>query len=166
MLCGSTTGLTIADNGAAAVLAGATINGTTISSGTLDILSGAVIGSGASLSFAPGGAGSLLILNGATHFGGLVAGFSGTAEMDLTSVPYSAAVTTFGWSQTTTGAGASGTLTVSEAGTAANITLLGQYAQANFAVSNGPVGGTLVTAPSQSAAITDPNPTVLANLHP
>jgi autotransporter passenger strand-loop-strand repeat protein len=91
---GSTLNLTIADNGAAAVLDGGAVDGATISSGTLDILSGAVVASGSPLSFAPGGGGSLLILNDSMHFGGLVAGFSSTAEMDLTDINYVAGTTT------------------------------------------------------------------------
>jgi hypothetical protein len=131
---------------------GGAINGGTISSGTLDVLSGATIGS-APINFESGGSGVLLILNDPTHFGGLVAGFFATSEIDLANFPYMSGATSATWSQI---GSASGTLTVSEGGDIADLTLLGQYAEANFVPSAGPLGGdTLITFDPAGTAMTD-----------
>jgi autotransporter passenger strand-loop-strand repeat protein len=157
---GSAVSPTIADNGTVYVAASGGITGATVSAGSLDLASGASDGA-APLTFA-GGTG-LLILNDAQHFGGLVAGFTGAAEIDLVDIPFvgaGAGATTYQWSQTTPGSNGSGTLTVSEGASVANIMLLGQYAQGNFMLSAGPVGGTLVVDPPLTSPI---NPAQLAS---
>jgi hypothetical protein len=68
------------------------------------------------------------------------------------------------WTQlVSSGANASGTLTVSGGGSSANLTLLGQYVTANFGIQSNGVGGTLVTDPP--VAPTDANPVTLVNPH-
>jgi autotransporter passenger strand-loop-strand repeat protein len=143
---GSATGLAIDSGGFVYVAAGGSVSGVTISGGTLDLASGGLF-SGATITFSGGGE---LLLNDSVQFGGLVAGFSGTDTIDLVDIPYvasGASHTTLSWTQLTSGANASGTLAVSEGGHAANITLIGQYAQGNFSIGAGNFGGTLVTDP-------------------
>ena len=85
--------------------------------------------------------------------------------MNLLDIPYvasGASATTSGWVQLTSGANASGTLTVSEGGHTANITLLGQYVAGNFHIQSDGLGGTLVTD-LPVVANTDPNPLTLLN---
>jgi hypothetical protein len=62
--------------------------------------------------------------------------------------------------------GTSGTLTVTDGtpATTANITLLGQYATANFKIQNDGAGGTLVADPPVSAS--DQSQLAFANTHP
>jgi autotransporter passenger strand-loop-strand repeat protein len=125
---GSADGTVIDSGGFAYVASGGSINGATISGGTLDLACGASVVSGAlTVTFSGGGE---LILNDAVQFGGLVAGFSGTDRINLVDIPYVASggwgsPTTLSWTQLTSGANASGTLTVAEGGSSANITLLG-----------------------------------------
>jgi hypothetical protein len=64
------------------------------------------------------------------------------------------------WSQTASGANASGTLTVSGGGHVAHIALLGQYVQGNFHSASDGMGGTLITDPPVAA--TDPHVATIA----
>ena len=108
--------------------------------------------------------GGELVLQDSVQFGGLVAGFGVPDSLDLLDIPYvasGASATTSGWVQLTSGANASGTLTVSEGGHVANITLLGQYVTSNFVISSGGATGTMVTDPPLMP--TD-SATVLVNL--
>ncbi len=124
----------------------------------MEVISGGTV-SGA-VTFSGGGE---LVLNDSVHFGGLVAGFGVPDRLDLLDIPYVASgsgATTSGWTQLTSGANASGTLTVSEGGHVANITLLGQYTAANFHIQSDGLGGTLVTDPpvsSSTALLTTPH---------
>ena len=138
------------------------VSGATISGGTLELASGAVEGS-APLSFT--GSGSL-VLDASVQFGGLVAGFGSASlsdTIDFRDIPFVASggtATTVSWTQLTSGANASGTLTVSEGGHTANITLLGQYVAGNFTSSTDGHGETLVTDPlvsSSTATLTNPH---------
>jgi autotransporter passenger strand-loop-strand repeat protein len=140
---GSTVAAIIDSGGSVIVAAGGSVDGITISGGTLELASGASVGS-EDLTFA--GSGGDLVLNNA--FDGLVAGFGPSDGIDVVDVPYVATgltKTTVRWTQTTSGADASGTLAVTEHGHTADITLLGQYATADFHVQSGGFGGTLVT---------------------
>jgi hypothetical protein len=134
---------TIVSGGVAFFASGATISGATISGGTLEIASGAIIGSGA-ITFSSGGE---LELSDSHDFHGLVAGFTVPDSIDLVDIPFVSGVTTSGWTQLTSGATASGILTVTEGGHTANITLLGQYVAGNFHIQTDNNGGTLVTDP-------------------
>jgi autotransporter passenger strand-loop-strand repeat protein len=149
---GTASGLTVGSGGRDYVEAGGTANGTTISSGgMLDLTSGS--SAGATPTTFAGSSGGLLVLNDSMHFGGLVAGFSGADQIDLADIPYVARTTTFNWSQTTTDANASGTLTVTDGGNVANITLLGQYQANQFALA-ADGAGTVVTCPPAAGSST------------
>jgi len=154
---GTASGTTINGSGYEYVFSGGSANGTIISSGTLEVASG---GTANVITFSSGG---LLRLDDAVHFGGLVAGFNVPADhLDLRNIAYISGTTTSSWTQLTSGANASGTLSISDGtpGTTANITLLGQYTAGNFHVTTDGAGGTLVTDPPVTA--TDPNPLVAA----
>jgi autotransporter passenger strand-loop-strand repeat protein len=151
---------TIVSGGVAFFASGATISGATISGGTLELASGVIIGSGA-ITFSSGGE---LELSDSHDFHGLVAGFKVPDSIDLADIPYvssGAGATRMSWTQLTSGASASGTLTVSENGHTANITLLGQYVAGNFHIQTDGAGGTLVTDPPLVA--TDATPVLLTN---
>ena len=91
-------------------------------------------------------------------------GFGQTDGLDLTNLAFvasGASATTVSWTQLTSGASASGTLSVSEGGHTANLTLLGQYMAGNFNIQADGLGGTLVTDPSAGTGkLTIPQPAV------
>src|SRR5262245_41278441 len=122
-------GAQINSAGLEVVASGGTASSATISGGTLEVASGGSTGSGA-VTFAVSG-GGILQLDDSTHFGGLVAGFAQSDLIDLRDIAFTSA-TTLSWTQLTSGATASGTLTVSGGGSFANIDLLGQYAAGQF----------------------------------
>ena len=161
---GAASGTVVGNGGSEYVSSGGIVSGASISGGTLELASGAVDGS-APLSFTGSGG---LILDASVQFGGLVAGFGSASlsdTIDFRDIPFVASggtATTVSWTQLTSGANASGTLTVSEGGHTANITLLGQYVAGNFTSSTDGHGGTLVTDPPV-VANTDPNPLTLVH---
>jgi hypothetical protein len=65
--------------------------------------------------------------------------------IDLQSLGFTSGVTTLSWTQLTSGANASGTLTVTSGAAVENLTLLGQYSLANFNATSDGQGGTLIT---------------------
>jgi hypothetical protein len=73
--------------------------------------------------------------------------------IDLRSLAYTSGVTSLSWTQLTSGANASGTLTVSSGAAVENLTLLGQYSQANFSATSDGQGGTLITDPPVSNSV-------------
>ncbi len=89
-----------------------------------------------------------LTLAASQHFQGVVSGLSSTAtELDLQDISYAAGVTTLSWTQLVSGSNGSGTLTVSNGGHVANITLIGQYATNSFVISSDGSAGTMVVDP-------------------
>jgi len=92
-----------------------------------------------------------------------VAGFGQPDFLDLSDIAFTSA-TTLSWIQLTSGASASGTLTVSGGGNVANITLLGQYVVGQFTSASDGHGGTLVGDPPVVAQ-TDPRSIVVAVDH-
>jgi autotransporter passenger strand-loop-strand repeat protein len=151
---------TIIKGGYEYVFAGGTASATIISAGTFEIASGGSTGTGP-ITFSGGGT---LLLDDAVHFGGLVAGFNVPADrLDLLNIAYISGTTTSSWTQLTSGANASGTLTITDgtSGTTANITLLGQYAAGNFHVTSDGLGGTLVTDPPVATAMIEPPTTAV-----
>jgi fibronectin-binding autotransporter adhesin len=139
----------VADGGFVYIASGGTVDGATISAGVLDLASGAAEDSS---TFTFSGRGGELVLNDAVDFSGLVAGFSSTDSIDLVDIPFVAHgrhKTKVEWTQDTP---SSGTLEVSQAGHAADITILGQYMTVDFHIRSGGLGGTLVTDPPPRSA--------------
>ena len=149
---GVATGAVVEIGGYELVNAGGTISGTSINGGTVEVSRGANAGA---LSFTGSGD---LVLDASALFAGTVAGFGKASladTLDLVDIPYvasGASATTLNWTQLTNGASASGTLLVSQDGHLADITLLGQYMDSNFALSSDGHGGTLVTDPPVGTA--------------
>jgi hypothetical protein len=133
------------------LVSGGTTVGTTISGGTLEVTSGAT---GGNVTFASGG---ILQLDSLIAFGGTISDFTLGDPIDLRGLAYTSGTTNLSWTQLTTGANASGTLTVSSGATVETLTLLGQYTAANFSATSDGVGGTLITdPPASSSAIQTP----------
>jgi hypothetical protein len=80
---------------------------TTISGGTLEVTSGA---DGGHVIFSSGG---ILQLDALMAFGGTISGFTLGDAIDLRGLAYTSGTTNLSWTQLTSGANASGTLTVS-----------------------------------------------------
>jgi autotransporter passenger strand-loop-strand repeat protein len=142
-------GAQINSAGLEVVSSGGTASSATISGGTLEVASGGSTGSGA-VTFAVSGGGTLR-LDDSAHFGGLVAGFGQGDLVDLRDIAFTSA-TTLSWTQLTSDATASGTLTVSGGGSVANIELLGQYSVGQFSSANDGHGGTVIGATELAGA--------------
>src|SRR5262245_20601049 len=158
---GADVGAAINSGGLEIIGSGGAASGVTISGGTLEVQSGGSTDSGA-VTFAPNGGGTLQ-LDDSAHFGGLVAGFGLPDLIDFRDIAFNSG-TTVTWTQLTLGTNASGTLTVSGGGVHANVTLLGQYIQANFKSASDGHGGTMISDPPV-AAQSDPTPPGLVNPH-
>ncbi|QBR72387.1 calcium-binding protein [Beijerinckiaceae bacterium] len=102
--------------------------------------------SAASVTFAPGAAGTLT-LDHSTEFSGKVSGFEATDKLDLKDIAFGAN-TTVGFSGDATG----GTLSVGDGGHLAKIALLGNYLASTFVASGDGHGGTQITEPQMSQA--------------
>jgi hypothetical protein len=103
-------------------------------------------------------AGGVLQLDDSQHFSGLVAGFGQPDLLYLKDLGFVSGATSATWTQS----GGGGTLAVSNGTTTVDITLLGTYSTANFHVSAGSAGGTVVTDPPVLAQ-TDAQPGILVN---
>jgi hypothetical protein len=97
-------------------------------------------------------------------FGGTISGFHLGDEIDLRGLAFTSGTTNLSWTQLTSGANASGTLTVSSGAAVETLTLLGQYSQGSFSATSDGHGGTVITDPPAGAMI-DPNPPPLAGAH-
>jgi hypothetical protein len=114
----------------------------------LEVVSG---GSAGAVLFGDSGT---LRLDALMAFGGTISGFHLGDEIDLRSLGFTSGVTTLSWTQLTSGANASGTLTVLSSGAAVeNLTLLRQYSQASFSATSDGFGGTLITDPPVSNSV-------------
>jgi hypothetical protein len=102
---------------------------------------------GGNVTFASGG---ILQLDSLMAFGGTISGFTLGDEIDLRGLAYTSGITKLSWTQLTSGANASGTLTVSSGAAVETLTLLGQYTAANFSATSDGAGGTLITDPPAS----------------
>jgi hypothetical protein len=122
------------------------------------VASGGSTGSGA-VTFVVSGGGTLR-LDDSAHFGGLVAGFGQGDLVDLRDIAFTSA-TTLSWTQLTSDATASGTLTVSGGGSVANIELLGQYSVFQFTSASDGHGGTAIGAADAVAMAAAPPPLVI-----
>jgi hypothetical protein len=74
-------------------------------------------------------------------------------EIDLRGLAYTSGATNLSWTRLTSGANASGTLTVSSGAAVESLTLLGQYTAANFGATSDAFGGTLITDPPVSSSV-------------
>jgi hypothetical protein len=123
------------------VFSGGSINGATISSGLLELQSGATAGN-STITFAGGGT---LKLDATGAYSFLVAGFAIPDQFDLSLINFASA--TSGYSGNTS----SGTLTVGDGTHSASILLLGNYTAGSFKLNPEPAGGT-------GTVVTDPPP--------
>ena len=141
---GTASATQIDSGGTEIVSSGGVEIGAQISGGTLEVTSGGSTSSGA-VTFAASG-GGILQLDDSAHFSGLVAGFGQSDDLiDLRDIAFTSA-TTVSWTQLTSDATASGTLTVSGGGSVANIDLLGQYVVGQFTSASDGHGGTVIGA--------------------
>ena len=149
---GTASGTTVLNGGHEIVSSGgfeavATLNG----SGTLEVSSGGSVGA---VDF---GSGGILQLDTLVAFGGTISGFHFGDQIDLRGLAFTSGKDTLSWSQLTSGANASGTLTVTSGAKVETLTLLGQYAVADFSATSDGHGGTLITDTSSvSSAVTTP----------
>ena len=139
--------MTVDSGGLDYLVSGGTAAATTISGGTLEVTSGA---NGGNVTFASGG---ILQLDSLVAFGGTISGFHLGDAIDLRSLGFTSGTTNLSWTQLTSGANASGTLTVSSGAAVETLTLLGQYTAANFSATSDGFGGTLITDPPASSSV-------------
>lgn len=127
---------------------GGFVDTTAISGGTLEVASG---GSAGAILFGDSGT---LQLDSLMAFGGTISGFQTLGDqIDLQSLGFTDGVTTLSWTQLTSGANGSGTLSVSSGASVENLTLLGQYSLASFNATSDGHGGTLITDPPVSNSV-------------
>ena len=92
--------------------------------------------------------GGILQLDSLMAFGGTISGFTLGDEIDLRGLAFTSGTINASWTQLTSGANGSGTLTVSSGATVVEtLTLLGQYSQAEFSATSDGHGGTVITDP-------------------
>ena len=131
-------GVTVA--GEIIIDAGATVAGGLVLNGGTGLISGAAA-AGQTVSFTASGGD--LILDNLSGFSASIAGMTNAGDkIDLGGFAYSAGETV-SWTQ---GSG-SGTLTVTDGGLVAKLTLIGSHSTSNFALSNDGKGGTYITDP-------------------
>jgi autotransporter passenger strand-loop-strand repeat protein len=140
------------------VASGGTASATTISAGTLELASG---GSATGTTTFIAGGGGTLRLDDSVHFGGLIAGFGQPEHLDLSDIAFDANTHV---SFAEAGNNTSGTLTVTDGLHTANLTLLGQYATAQFTSGDDGHGGTQIGDPP-IMAMTEPAPMTLIAQH-
>jgi autotransporter passenger strand-loop-strand repeat protein len=129
------------------------LDSATISGGTVEIGGGGQLSGTASFAISGGGTVQLDQAISYASAGAVVSGFTLGDFIDFRVVGYTSGATSATWNQLTSGANASGTLTVSSGGTSADITLLGQYLQGNFKISDDTHGGTVVADPPVVAQV-------------
>jgi autotransporter passenger strand-loop-strand repeat protein len=132
---------TVISGGGEIVSSGGSALATTISGGTLEVASG---GTASGVVFSSGGT---LQLDASSHLSGTISGFHLGEEIDLRGLAFSSSSSTLTWKQTTSGANASGTLTVKEGTSSTTLTLVGSYTASNFSATSDGHGGTLITDP-------------------
>ncbi len=157
MSAGIDTGTVVSSGGVQLIMSAGVVSGTTLLSGaTLTAFSGGIIAAGLTLSggtavisgsVAAGqtvkyvGSGGDLALFNLPGFGASVGGFGAGDRIDLGGLAYGGGETR---SFTEAGGGTSGTLTVTDGGKVAHLSLLGSYVTSDFALSTDGAGGTLV----------------------
>jgi autotransporter passenger strand-loop-strand repeat protein len=144
------------------VSSGGILASATISGGTVEIGSGGQLFGAASFATSGGGTVQLDQAISFASAGAVISGFTLGDFIDFRAVGFTSGATSAIWNQLTSGANASGTLTVSSGGVSADITLLGQYVQANFKISDDTHGGTVVADPpvvAQADLLVNPHST-------
>jgi hypothetical protein len=91
--------------------------------------------------------GGTLQLDSASHLSGTISGFHLGEAIDLRGLAFSSSGSTLSWTQKTSGANASGMLTVKEGTSSMSFTLVGSYTSGNFSATSDGHGGTLITDP-------------------
>jgi hypothetical protein len=89
----------------------------------------------------------MLQVDSGGHVSGTISGFHLGDEIDLRGLAYSSGSSTVSWTQKTSGANASGTLTIKEGTQTQSFTLIGTYTTSNFSATSDGHGGTLITDP-------------------
>src|SRR6516164_1796758 len=89
----------------------------------------------------------MLQVDSGGHVSGTISGFHLGDEIDLRGLAYSSGSSTVSWTQRTSGANASGTLTIKEGAQTQSFTLIGTYTTSNFSATSDGHGGTLITDP-------------------
>jgi autotransporter passenger strand-loop-strand repeat protein len=120
---------------------GGTAVATHISGGILEVASG---GTASGVIFSSGG---MLQVDSSSHLSGTISGFHLGDAIDLRGLAFNSSGSTPTWKQTTSGANASGTLTVKEGAQTQSFTLVGSYTSGNFSATSDGHGGTLITDP-------------------
>jgi hypothetical protein len=105
------------------------------------------VASGGSASGVVVSSGGMLQVDSGGHVPGTISGFHLGDEIDLRGLVYSSSGSTLIWKQTTTGANASGTLTIKEGASSTTLTLVGSHTTSNFSATSDGHGGTLITDP-------------------
>jgi autotransporter passenger strand-loop-strand repeat protein len=138
---GRASGTVISSGGYELVSSGGSAIATVISGGTLEVASG---GSASGVVFSSGG---MLQVDSGGHVSGTISGFHLGDEIDLRGLAYNSGSSTASWTQKTSGANASGTLTIKEGTQTQSFTLIGTYTTSNFSATSDGHGGTLITDP-------------------
>jgi autotransporter passenger strand-loop-strand repeat protein len=138
---GRASGTVVSSGGYELVSSGGSAVATHISGGTLEVASG---GTASGVVFSSGG---ILQLDASSHLSGTISGFHLGEEIDLRGLAFSSSSSTLTWKHTTSGANASGTLTVKEGTSSTTLALVGSYTVSNFSATSDGHGGTLITDP-------------------
>jgi autotransporter passenger strand-loop-strand repeat protein len=145
---GGTTSNTVLNDGYETVMRGGTANATKINGGRLEVEAGGTV-NGVTFS----GDGTLQLDSG-SRLTGTISGFHLGDEIDAQGLAFDASSSTLSWTQKTTGAKASGTLTVKEGKQTQSFTLAGSYTSGNFSATSDGHGGTLITDPPIGSTVT------------
>jgi hypothetical protein len=108
-----------------------------VSSGGTDLgahLSGGsqVILRGGTASWVVFSSGGTLQFDSGSHLSGIISGFHLGEKIDIHGLAFSSSSSTLTWKQTTSGANASGTLTVKEGTTSTTLALVGSYTSLHY----------------------------------
>jgi autotransporter passenger strand-loop-strand repeat protein len=137
---GMAAGATVLSGGSLIVSSGGEVTGAIVLSGGTMTVSGPL--SAGTISFA--GSGGELILDDPADFTGKISGMANVSQkLDLVGFAYTPGAESATWAQT----GTSGTLTVSDGGYVAKLTLVGAYTTSNFTLSDDGHGGTILVDP-------------------
>jgi trimeric autotransporter adhesin len=146
---GTASGTTVLNGGHEVVSSGGFTDATALSGGTLEVASGSSAGA---ILFSDSGT---LQLDALMAFGGTISGFTLGDDIDLRGLGFTSGAINLSWTPLTSGADASGTLTVSSgAAVVETLTLLGQYSQGSFSATSDGNGGTLITDPPAPSSAT------------